>query len=105
MLRGCVDTIYDQVRKAIDTGHLDRAESVLVLAVQAARIPKDCFDDLLPWLLDWIEALATKASDDGRTWDARVLESAADLLYDECTEETSLPGSVSPASKPELSTK
>jgi hypothetical protein len=103
MLGGCVDmtlTIYDQVRKAIDTGHLDRAESVLALVVRfrETSIPKGRFDDLLPW----IEERATKAFDDGRTMDARALESAADLLYAKCIEETSLPNSVNPASTPGL---
>jgi hypothetical protein len=53
MLRGCVDmtlTIHDQVRKAIETDHLDRAESVLALVARfrETSIPKGRFDDLLP---------------------------------------------------------
>ena len=103
MLGGCVDmtlTIHEQVRKAIDTGHLDRADSVLVLVVQFCEtsIPKGRFDDLLPW----IEERVAKAFNDGRKMDARALESAADLLYAKCIEETSLPNSVNPASTSKL---
>lgn len=97
ILGSCVDmtlTIHDQARKAIVAGQLDRAEFVIALVVRFCEtsIPKGRFDDLL----SWVEERETKASDDGRTTDARALGSAADLLYARCTEETAPLDSVNP---------